>query len=136
MIRLRGYPLTQKEASELARRLRARAEPSAIDIAARLDRAVAAATGVIATDHAQARAVLAALDEWPPELSDRLQEIATELREFASDAPVTADADLRCSNCVRRPAAEENPEDTWRAYSDGVGELVVVCPACARREFG
>jgi hypothetical protein len=33
-------------------------------------------------------------------------------------------------------AADENAADEWRAYSDGVGELVVFCPDCADREFG
>jgi hypothetical protein len=136
VIRLRGYPITDREAAELARRLRAQADPSGFEVAARLERAVTARTGVIATDHAQARAILAALDEWPPELSDRLQEIATELREFASDAPMPADVELQCVNCGRLAAAEENPEDTWRAYSDGTGALEIVCPGCAKREFG
>ncbi len=43
---------------------------------------------------------------------------------------------MRCENCQRLAAAEENAADSWRAYSDGVGGLVVMCPACVRREFG
>jgi hypothetical protein len=36
----------------------------------------------------------------------------------------------------RKPRPDENAEDEWRAYSDGVGELVVFCPECAECEFG
>lgn len=43
---------------------------------------------------------------------------------------------IRCSNCGRKPRADENPHDEWRAGSDGVGELHVFCPECWRREFG
>jgi hypothetical protein len=51
--------------------------------------------------------------------------------------PVEADeAPLSCVECGREPRADENADDEWRAYSDGVGELIVFCPECARREFG
>ena len=42
---------------------------------------------------------------------------------------------MRCSECYRKPREDENPDDEWRAYSDGVGELHVFCPECAEREF-
>jgi hypothetical protein len=42
---------------------------------------------------------------------------------------------IRCANCRRRPRADENADDEWRVYSDGVGELLVFCPECAEREF-
>jgi hypothetical protein len=29
----------------------------------------------------------------------------------------------------------EPRDDEWRAYSDGVGDLLVFCPECAEREF-
>ena len=38
------------------------------------------------------------------------------------------------SNCRRRPGLDENPADQWCVYSDGVGELLVVCAECAERE--
>jgi hypothetical protein len=34
----------------------------------------------------------------------------------------------------RQPRGSENAHDEWRAYSDGVGELIVFCPECAERE--
>jgi hypothetical protein len=43
---------------------------------------------------------------------------------------------LVCAECGRVPDADENAADEWRAYSDGVGELVVFSPDCADRGFG
>ena len=40
-----------------------------------------------------------------------------------------------CSECRRTPREDENPDDEWRVYSDGIGELPVFCPECAEREF-
>ena len=42
---------------------------------------------------------------------------------------------MTCANCGRLSAPEENPDDQWRVYSDGVGELHIFCPECAAREF-
>jgi hypothetical protein len=41
---------------------------------------------------------------------------------------------IRCANRAPRPG--ENPDDEWRAESDGAGELLVFCPECWLREFG
>ena len=41
----------------------------------------------------------------------------------------------RCANCGRTPYPGENPDDEWRAESDGVGELHVFCLECWRQEF-
>jgi hypothetical protein len=46
-----------------------------------------------------------------------------------------AGSDPRCTECSRRPRRDENADDEWRVYSDGVGELLVFCPECAEREF-
>ena len=35
-----------------------------------------------------------------------------------------------------KPREDEDPENEWRVYSDGVGKLVTFCPECAEREFG
>ncbi len=43
---------------------------------------------------------------------------------------------LSCAECGRAPLLEEVAEESWRAYSDGLGELHVFCPECAEREFG
>jgi hypothetical protein len=48
---------------------------------------------------------------------------------------VGRDHTLRCAECHRRPRPDENPDDEWRVYSDGIGELHTFCPECARREF-
>jgi len=34
------------------------------------------------------------------------------------------------------PHPGENPDDEWRAESDGTGELLVFWPECWQREFG
>jgi hypothetical protein len=47
-----------------------------------------------------------------------------------------ASDDLRCVNCGREARPDENPDDDWRVESDGVGELLVLCPECWQREFG
>jgi hypothetical protein len=41
---------------------------------------------------------------------------------------------IRCANCGRKPRPDENPDDEWRAYSDGVGELHT--PASTAPDFG
>jgi hypothetical protein len=64
VIRLRGLPLTDSEASELAAWLRANYDPGGEELAARLERAVLVGMGIIAVDRSQAVAVLAVLDEW------------------------------------------------------------------------
>jgi hypothetical protein len=46
------------------------------------------------------------------------------------------DKPLRCSECKREPREDENPDDEWRAVSDGIGELHIFCPECWEREFG
>jgi len=57
------------------------------------------------------------------------------LSESASDEASPTALRLRCSECKREPREDENPDDEWRAVSDGVGELHVFCPECWRREF-
>ena len=47
-----------------------------------------------------------------------------------------AEKPLNCSECKREPREDENPDDEWRAVSDGVGELHIFCPECWEREFG
>ena len=37
---------------------------------------------------------------------------------------------IRCSECKREPRPDEHPEDEWRVYSDGVGELLPFLPEC------
>ena len=49
---------------------------------------------------------------------------------------MVAAGDLVCAECGREPRKDENAEDDWRMYYDGVGDGVTLCPECAKREFG
>jgi len=42
---------------------------------------------------------------------------------------------LRCAECGREVDEFTAIAEKWRYWSDGVGELVPICPECARREF-
>ncbi len=86
MIRLRGVPLSDDEASELAAWLRASGDVGGADLAARIERALIVGSGMLATDRAQALAVLAALDDWRPD-NARLFELAQGLRAFVAEEP-------------------------------------------------
>ena len=86
MIRLRGVPLSDEEASELAAWLRANGDLGGVELAGRIERALIAGSGMLATDRAQALAVLAALDDWRSD-SERLFELAQGLREFVAEEP-------------------------------------------------
>lgn len=57
---------------------------------------------------------------------------------LASPSPSgpTDSPEVICAECRRRPRDDENADDDWRAYSDGVGELIVFCRECADRDFG
>jgi hypothetical protein len=79
VIRLRALPVSDAEASELARRLRAHGGAS-VDVA-ELERAFALGTGLIGTDTTQARTMLAVIEE---RNDDRLGEIEVDLRRFVS----------------------------------------------------
>jgi hypothetical protein len=43
---------------------------------------------------------------------------------------------LRCSECKREPREDENPDDEWRAVSDGVGELLISARSAGRGSLG
>jgi hypothetical protein len=42
------------------------------------------------------------------------------------------DEPLICAECGREPREDENPEDEWRTYYEGVGDGVTLCPECER----
>jgi hypothetical protein len=49
------------------------------------------------------------------------------------------DEPLTCAECGREPREDENAEDEWRTYYEGVGDGVTLCPEYAReigRELG
>jgi len=87
VIRLRGLPISDGEAAELARRLRDHGDDDGLDVAARLERALVAGSGVIATTEAQASVVLRLIEDWAPE---RLREVARALREYVASSEATA----------------------------------------------
>ena len=47
-----------------------------------------------------------------------------------------AEQPLICAECGREPREDENAEDEWRTYYEGVGDGVTLCPECAEREIG
>jgi hypothetical protein len=40
---------------------------------------------------------------------------------------------LVCAECGRQPREDENAEDEWRTFYEGVGDGVTLCPECASR---
>jgi hypothetical protein len=87
MIRLRGVPIGDEDARELARRLREHALV-AVGIAERVERALVAEGGLIATNPPEARAVLTVVDQWliEAELSEGLREARASIAEMLSAA--------------------------------------------------
>ena len=83
MIRIRGLPISDEEAEELAYRLRARGDEPSLVVSDRLGRALTVGSGVIAMDRSEARAVLTAIDEWTP---DRLREVRRALLVYLEAA--------------------------------------------------
>jgi len=43
------------------------------------------------------------------------------------------DEPLTCLECGRTPRPDENAEDEWRTYYEGVGDGVTLCPECAEQ---
>jgi hypothetical protein len=43
----------------------------------------------------------------------------------------TNEQPLTCAECGREPREDENTEDDWRTYYEGVGDGVTLCPECA-----
>jgi hypothetical protein len=43
-----------------------------------------------------------------------------------------ADEPLTYAECGREPREDENAQDDWRTYYEGVGDGVTLCPECAR----
>jgi hypothetical protein len=83
MIRVHGVLVSEEEAAELARRLRAHRDPYGVGVAERLERGLLAGVAIIGTSRPEAEVVLAVIDAWTP---DRLREVAASLREFVARA--------------------------------------------------
>jgi hypothetical protein len=82
MIRVHGVPISDDEASELARRLRNYRDPNGIGVAERLERGLMG-MAIIGTSRPDAEAVLAVIEAWTPE---RPRELEGSLREFVGRA--------------------------------------------------
>jgi hypothetical protein len=83
MIRVHGVLVSEDEAAELARRLRAYRDPLGIGVAERLERGVLAGNAIIGTSRPEAEVVLQVIEAWTPE---RLREVSASLREFVERA--------------------------------------------------
>ena len=81
MIRVHGVLVSEGEAAELARRLRAHRDPLGIGVAERLERGLLAGVAIVGTSRPEAEVVLEVIDGWTPE---RLGEVASSLREFVT----------------------------------------------------
>lgn len=79
MIRVHGVVVSEPEAAELARRLRAYGDANGIGVAERLERGLLSEVAIIGTSRPEAEVILAVIDVWTPE---RLREVAASLREF------------------------------------------------------
>ncbi len=82
VIRLKGLPLSDEEASELARRLRSHRDPVGVGVAERLERGVLLGTAMIGTSRPEAEVLLNVIEDWTP---DRLRDIARSLRELVAE---------------------------------------------------
>jgi hypothetical protein len=78
-VRVRGVPVSDDEAAELARRLRLYGDPIGIGVAERLERGLLMGTAMVGTSLPEARIVLTVIEHWIPE---RLREVESSLREF------------------------------------------------------
>jgi hypothetical protein len=78
--------------------------------------------------------VIAAIDSQPKSPGPRTKGPDIDNHETRGSPRRTPRNSHRPQRLPKRPG--ENPDDEWRAYSDGVGELIVFCPECAEREFG
>jgi hypothetical protein len=82
-IRIQGVAVSDEEAAELARRLRAHRDPNGIGVAERLERGLVAGVAIVGTSRPEAEVVLSVIEAWTP---GRLREVATSLQEFVSRA--------------------------------------------------
>lgn len=79
MIRVHGVLVSDDEAAELARRLRAHREPNGVGVAERLERGLLAGVALVGASRPEAEVLVAVIDAWTPE---RLREVADSLREY------------------------------------------------------
>jgi hypothetical protein len=79
MIRVHGVLVSDEEAAELARRLRAHGDASGVGVAERLERGLLAGIAIVGTSRPEAEVVLGVIDEWTPE---RLREVRDSLRDY------------------------------------------------------
>jgi len=83
MISVRGVTISEEEAAELARRLRASRDPLGVGVAERLERGLLAGVAIVGTSRPEAEVILSVIEAWTPE---RLREVASSLRELVEHA--------------------------------------------------
>ena len=82
-MRIRGVPVTDDEARELARRLRRYGDPIGIGVAERLERGVLMGTAVVGTSPPEARVLLNVIELWIPR---GLRAVRDSLRQYVDAA--------------------------------------------------
>jgi hypothetical protein len=78
---IRGVPVSDEEAADLARRLRAYGDPHGVGVAERLERGLLLGTAIVGTSHPEASVMLNVIEQWIPE---RMREVAASLREYVT----------------------------------------------------
>jgi hypothetical protein len=78
-VRVRGVPISNEEACELARRLRSYGDPIGVGVAERLERGVLAGTAMVGTSLPEARVTLTVIERWAPL---RLLEVQDSLNDY------------------------------------------------------
>lgn len=79
VIQLRGLRISDREAAELARRLRAHGDSVGVGVAERLERGLVSGVAIIGTSRLEAEVLLEVIEAWTPE---RLREVAIDLRRY------------------------------------------------------
>jgi hypothetical protein len=107
MIRVHGVPISDDEASELARRLRNYRDPNGIGVAERLERGLMG-MAIIGTSRPDAEAVLAVIEARTPERPrDRCASSSAELRSSVPCSPSSLNP--RFLEVGKGAAPEERP---------------------------
>jgi hypothetical protein len=78
-VRIRGVAISNEEACELARRLRAYGDPIGNRVAERLERGLVMGTAMIGTSLPEARVTLTVIERWTP---GRLRDVQASLNDY------------------------------------------------------
>jgi hypothetical protein len=78
-VRIRGVPISNEEACDLAQRLRSYGDPIGVGVAERLERGVLMGTAIVGTSLPEARVTLTVIERWAPA---RLREVEAVLNAY------------------------------------------------------